>query len=102
MATAGRMETGAAMALAGSEGTFGHLARILLRRSSVPMVSGVISGSALVGPQPGTAYDPMGDSILVPGHMGAGHIKARCLGVSVAQRGDTVEAYPLFTLDGSV
>jgi hypothetical protein len=98
---AGRMETSGAVSGAGSEGTLAALVDTLLRRSSTAKTDVNISATALVGPQPGSDFDPLGDTIWVPGHLGLGHIKARCLGVSVAQQGDKVIAFPLFTLDES-
>lgn len=99
--TAGRMETSGAVAAAGSENTMALLVDALLRRTSAAQIDSTVSGSALVGPQPGSDYDPLGDSILVPGHLGAGHHKARSLGVAVSQDGESVRAWPLFSIDGS-
>lgn len=97
----GRMETSGAVSAAGSEGTLSDLVDALLRRTSAPETSATINGSVLVGPQPGSAYDPLGDTILVPAHKGVGHMAARSLGVSVAQDGDSVRVFPLLAGDDS-
>lgn len=98
---AGRMEVGATVSAAGSEGTIRQLVDVMLRRTAAAQVEHLVSGSALVGPQPGIDYNPLGDSILVPAHVGQGHHKVRSLGYAVNQDGDSVRCWPLFTVDGT-
>lgn len=94
----GRRVVGLSMNSALDANTARKAAQTLLDENSHPTITVTARTSAASGPQPMVDYD-IGDTVLLPGHKGAGVMPARCLSITGQQRNDGVEVWAEFAVD---